>query len=329
MSVFAGPKRRFACHPLKSKPSFLQQLAEDLNSKNIKLPSFPDVVINIRTALEDPTCSSERLADVVRTDAVLVARLLMAANSAFHNRAGIEIVDLNLAISRLGFEVVRNTAITLAVEQIFNASQHEDLRESFKNIWSGSLSLASMCFVIARQSDNLNPDNAFLCGLLHEVGKLYILTKAREFPNLMGDPDSLADRAGSMVCECRQVDCRSLGLFGRDRQLPGDRGRTSAATAVRRPPSSMSSTRRGWCLKPTTNRNWMRRHRISSASSRSVKIRCLACAKHTTSMRSRCELRSANAPNNRQSRCRHCLQRDVSCHFQGSVDPGRTQLRLD
>jgi HD-like signal output (HDOD) protein len=176
----------------EEQTQFLQQLAEDLNSKNIRLPSFPDVVINIRTALEDPTCSSERLADVVRTDAVLVARLLMAANSAFHNRAGIEIVDLNLAISRLGFEVVRNTAITLAVEQIFNASQHKELRESIKNIWSTSLSLASMCFVIARQSDNLNPDNAFLCGLLHEVGKLYILTKAREFPNLMGDADSLA-----------------------------------------------------------------------------------------------------------------------------------------
>lgn len=170
---------------------FLQQLAEDLNSKNISLPSFPDVVINIRTALEDPTCSSERLADVVRTDAVLVARLLMAANSAFHNRAGIDIVDLNLAISRLGFEVVRNTAITLAVEQIFHASQHKELRDAIKTIWSSSLSLASMCFVIARNSEHINPDNAFLCGLLHEVGKLYILTRARDYPNLMGDADSL------------------------------------------------------------------------------------------------------------------------------------------
>ena len=170
---------------------FLQQLAEDLNAKNISLPSFPDVVISIRSALEDPKCTAEHLADVVRTDPVLVARLLMAANSAFHNRAGIEIVDLNLAISRLGFEVVRNTAITLAVEQIFNASQHEELRDSIKSIWSNSLSLASMCFVIANNTDCVNPDNAFLCGLLHEVGKLYILTKARDYPNLMGDAESL------------------------------------------------------------------------------------------------------------------------------------------
>ena len=170
---------------------FLQELAEDLNSKNIQLPSFPDVVINIRTALEDPTCSSERLADVVRTDPVLVARLLMSANSAFHNRAGIEIVDLNLAISRLGFEVVRNTAITLAVEQIFAASEHEELKEAVKDVWTRSLSLASMSFVIARSEGKLNPDNAFLCGLLHEIGKLYILTKAREYPGLMGDAESL------------------------------------------------------------------------------------------------------------------------------------------
>jgi len=170
---------------------FLQELAEDLNSKNIELPSFPDVVISIRTALEDPACSSERLAEVVRTDPVLVARLLMSANSAFHNRAGIEITDLNLAISRLGFEVVRNTAITLAVEQIFSSSQHKELNAAVGEIWSNSLSLASMSFVIARNSGTVNPDNAFLCGLLHEIGKLYILTKAQDFPALMGDEESL------------------------------------------------------------------------------------------------------------------------------------------
>ncbi|NOX67752.1 MAG: HDOD domain-containing protein [Gammaproteobacteria bacterium] len=170
---------------------FLQKLAEDLNTRNIVLPSFPDVVIKIRTALEDPTCSSGRLAEVAKLDPVLVSRLLMAANSAFHNRAGIEIVDLNLAISRLGFEVVRNTAITLAIEQIFNASQHEALRERLQVLWARSMSLSSMCYVIARSAAPLNADHAFLAGLLHDVGKLYILTQAKEYPGFLGDEDSL------------------------------------------------------------------------------------------------------------------------------------------
>lgn len=170
---------------------FLQKLAEDLNSRNIVLPSFPDVVIKIRTALEDPTCSSSRLAEVAKLDPVLVSRLLMAANSAFHNRAGIEIVDLNLAISRLGFEVVRNTAITLAIEQIFNASQHEALRDRLQALWARSMSLSSMCYVLARSTASFNADHAFLAGLLHDVGKLYILTQAKEYPDFLGAENSL------------------------------------------------------------------------------------------------------------------------------------------
>ena len=170
---------------------FLQGLAEELNSKNIALPSFPDVVIKIRTALADPTCTAEHLGALARTDPVLVSKLLMSANSAFNNRAGIEIVDLNLAISRLGFEAVRNTAITLAVEQIFNASQHEDLHERLRDLWDRSINMASMSFVIARTMPGLNADNAFLCGLLHDVGKLYLLTKARDYPGFLGDPQSL------------------------------------------------------------------------------------------------------------------------------------------
>ena len=171
--------------------AFLQGLANALNSKEIALPSFPDVVIQIRTALEDPTCDAERLANVARTDPILVTRVLRSANSAFHNRAGIEIVDLSLAIGRLGFETVRNTAITLAVEQIFNASQHEDLKDKLKEIWNRSIELSSMSYVLAQRTNKVNPDNSFLCGLLHDVGKLYILTQARDYPNFLGDSQSL------------------------------------------------------------------------------------------------------------------------------------------
>ena len=46
--------------------SFMQGLAEALNSKEIALPSFPDVVVQIRTALEDPTCTAGRLAEVAK-----------------------------------------------------------------------------------------------------------------------------------------------------------------------------------------------------------------------------------------------------------------------
>lgn len=170
---------------------FLESLANALNSKEIELPSFPDVVVQIRTALEDPTCTANRLAEVAKADPVLVSRLLRAVNSAFHNRAGIEIVDLGLAISRLGFEAVRNTAITLAVEQIFDAPKHDALKDRLKGLWNESVKLSSMCFTVAQHSNSLNSDNAFLCGLLHEVGKLYILTKSEDYPEFLADGEAI------------------------------------------------------------------------------------------------------------------------------------------
>ena len=177
--------------PTEEQAMFLQELAEALNAKDIALPSFPDVVIKIRAVLEDPACTPDRLAEVAKTDSVLVSRLLVSANSAFHNRAGIEIVDLHLAISRLGFESVKNTAIALAVEQLFQASQHTELRDRLRELWGRSISLSSMCYVLAVRAASVNSDNAFLCGLLHEVGKLYILTKARDYPGFLGDSESL------------------------------------------------------------------------------------------------------------------------------------------
>ena len=170
---------------------FLNALTEALNDKAVALPSFPDVVVKIRTALEDPTCSADRLAEVAKTDPVLVSRLLMTANSAFHNRAGIEIVDLSLAIGRLGFETVRNSAITLAVEQIFQSSKHPELRDRLKTLWDDSVQVSSMCFVLAQHSRAVNADNAFLCGLLSNVGELYVLSQARDYPSFLGDADSL------------------------------------------------------------------------------------------------------------------------------------------
>ncbi len=179
--------------PPSEQTQFMQGLAESLNSRKIALPSFPDVVIKIRTALEDPTCTAERLAEVARADPVLVSRLLRSVNSAFHNRAGIEIVDLSLAISRLGFETVRNTAIALAVEQIFDAAKHDNLRDRMQELWLNSTRMASMCSVLAQRSGSVSADSAFLSGLLNEVGKLYILTKAKDYPQFLGDGEALGE----------------------------------------------------------------------------------------------------------------------------------------
>lgn len=170
---------------------FVSLLALELDNGDIKLPSLPDVVMKIRKMLQSDDCNFERISQAISIDPVLVSKLFLFANSAFYNRANVKIETLDGAIGRLGFEVVRNAAMSVAMEQLYSSDKQDKAAKHLRAVWARGMKLSSMSFAISRLRDHLNDETAFLCGLMHEVGKLYILTKAEEFPTLLGDPQSL------------------------------------------------------------------------------------------------------------------------------------------
>ena len=192
----------------KEDITFLHVLSKDLATSNIRLPSFPDAVVQIRDALEHEDCDIRRIAELASLESVLASRLLQAANSAFYNAAGNSVSDLNAAVMRLGLLEVRNMAIALAVEQLFIAEEHAGLKKELALLWRRSIMLASVAEVLAAECSDVCREQAFLCGLLHEVGKLYMLTKASEFPGVTVDlrarsdtPDSWHPQVGRCIVE--------------------------------------------------------------------------------------------------------------------------------
>jgi len=171
---------------------FVSLLALELDNGDISLPSLPDVVLKIRKMLEREDCDFGRISQAVSVDPVLVSKLFVFANSAYYNRANVEIDDLDTAIGRLGFEVVRNTAMSLAMQQLYDSEKHDKSTKQQRVIWARGMKLSSMAYAIAKKHPNLNHESAFLCGLMNEVGKLYILTKAEDFPDFLGNRSSLA-----------------------------------------------------------------------------------------------------------------------------------------
>jgi len=169
---------------------FVSLLALELDNGDISLPSLPDVVMKIRQLLEDENTDFERLSRAISMDPVLVSRLFVFANSAFYNRANIKIETLDGAISRLGIEVVRNTAMSVAMKQLYTSEKHSHASKYLRAVWARGMKLSCMSFAIAKRLPQLNDETAFLCGLLHEVGKLYIITKAEEFPAFLGEKGS-------------------------------------------------------------------------------------------------------------------------------------------
>ena len=168
----------------------VQSLAADLNKKDIKLPSFPDVVVRIRTALDDPDTTGSDLAKILSVDAVLASRVLILANSAYHNPGGIKIEGLDAAVGRIGFEKVRTAAIAYAVEQLHASKGLEPLKDELRAAWSFGMRLAAMSEVIAKHCTKLDGDSAFIAGLLNRIGVLYLCTKYTDYPNLLQDAET-------------------------------------------------------------------------------------------------------------------------------------------
>lgn len=169
---------------------FVSLLALELENGDISLPSLPDVVLKIRRMLESDDCDFQQISKAVSVDPVLVSRLFVFANSAYYNRANVEIETLDAAIGRLGFEVIRNTAMSLAMKQLYASEKHSHAANYLKSVWANGMKLSSMAHAVARLRSNLNEETAFLCGLMNEVGKLYIITKAEDFPDFIGDRKS-------------------------------------------------------------------------------------------------------------------------------------------
>jgi HD-like signal output (HDOD) protein len=177
--------------PLKTSPNiafeFVRSLAGELTAGKVDLPSFPEIAIRVRRVLSDPKSSGDQVVRVVGSEPALAARLMRIANSASLNRSGRAVGDLRTAINRIGHNMVRSAAISFAMAQIRNANKLKGLERYLKDIWECSTLVAAYSLVLARTYSKVNPDEAMLAGIMHGIGKLYVLTRAISHPELFVD----------------------------------------------------------------------------------------------------------------------------------------------
>ena len=167
---------------------FVKALAQELSKGRVDLPSVPDIVIQVQRVLANENVSNDIVVKVLGSEPVLASKLLSMANSAALNASGRKIADLRMAVARVGFNIVRSAALSFAVEQLRKASEYRHLEKQLDGLWKNSVQIAAMCHVIARRFSSLNGDTALLAGLMHNVGRIYILTRASKYPTLTSDP---------------------------------------------------------------------------------------------------------------------------------------------
>lgn len=174
-----------------SEFEFIQGLTAELSSKNLVFPTSLNATMKIRQALNNPDINNDQVARLISAEPVLSAQVLKLANSATFNRTNRRVVELRTATTLLGFGVVRNVAISVGMKQLKEHEASGQTSERMEGLWTRSIRVAALSFVLARNLTKLVPDKAMIAGLLHDVGKFYILNRARHYQNLFVSEQTL------------------------------------------------------------------------------------------------------------------------------------------
>jgi putative nucleotidyltransferase with HDIG domain len=143
------------------------RLRERCQKRELELPLLPEVAASVRVATEKSDGDARALAELIRRDAAFAGHLLRIANSpAYAPRSPIG--SLQQAVSRLGLRTIGEIALVITCKtRAFQVSGHEaEVRALFQH----SLATALHAREIARIR-RLNVEDAFLAGLLHDVGR--------------------------------------------------------------------------------------------------------------------------------------------------------------
>lgn len=171
--------------------AFISELATEVSSGKVELPSFPDVAVRVRKVLADENVSNEQIARVVGSEAGLAARVFTLANSAALNRSGRSVSDLKTALNRIGHNNVRTAAVSFAIAQLRRAAELRHISKELEELWQEATRVAALAYATAART-GVNADESMLAGLLHNVGKIYILARAHRHDSLFKEPAALA-----------------------------------------------------------------------------------------------------------------------------------------
>jgi HD-like signal output (HDOD) protein len=168
----------------------LEDIAQQLTG-DVVFPTAFDVVTRLRKALQDPDLSMSRLAEIVELEPLISGRLIGMANSAAFRGRGLEVRSVKVAVTRLGLNLVRSTAMGIAMNQLLRSKDLLPFSDLAERLWQHSLRSAAAAEVIARRMTNIAPDEALLAGLIHDLGAFYMLYRASQYEELRVRPDTV------------------------------------------------------------------------------------------------------------------------------------------
>lgn len=167
------------------------------------IPPFPEIVIKLKSLLEDEETPSEAIVNLVKYDPAISGGILRLANTLAFNISGRE-STVEGAVVRIGYSNIKNLVMTLALMKSFSKSKRIDLHK----FWNHSVSVAFAAQIVSKYAKKVNEDTdeLYTAGLLHELGILII-------DNYLGDLyDEVLPLVGEKEIMLFEAENRVLGI---------------------------------------------------------------------------------------------------------------------
>ena len=178
----------------------LKKITTEAACGDLTFPTGIDVALKIQRALDDPDCHIDAAARLVLAEPLLAARVVAIANSVAYNQSGHIITDVRNAVSRIGLRTLGTVATALATRQMAGTSTNPQIRAITAQLWEHTAHVAALAHVIARRVTHQDPETALFAGIVHEIGGFYLISRAKDFPELLeGEPADWAEHAEAEI----------------------------------------------------------------------------------------------------------------------------------
>jgi putative nucleotidyltransferase with HDIG domain len=131
---------------------------------------LPETTLRILRLIRDPRCDATQLRKLLEQDAALSARILKAVNSSYYSLQS-KVTGLDRAVAYMGIKAVKELVVSSSLAVLCKSSQdigHYNTRE----VWDHSVAVAIFSRELAVRTGAIDPEDAFLAGMLHDVGLL-------------------------------------------------------------------------------------------------------------------------------------------------------------
>lgn len=159
----------------------------------LNFPTSLDTSRRILKAVDNPDIGLAALAKIVVSEPLLSAKTIRFANSVAVNPGGQTVSDVRMAVTRIGAEPLKTLAMALIINQLRQSRNCAATRNLSNRLWERSVDVAALAYVIADKMSGLNADEAMFAGIVHDLGRFYLLAQAADYPELPKQPTALAE----------------------------------------------------------------------------------------------------------------------------------------